>query len=142
MIEEQGEVTALDDAHAWVLCRAQQGCARCDAGRGCGGGVLGRWLGDRLHRVRALHSGGLKVGDCVVIGVDERVLMRAAAVIYGIPLTALLIGAVAGQAWAGSDGGALAGAAAGLLAGFTWVRAISRKMLSHRLFQPAVLRRA
>lgn len=142
MIEEQAEVTAVEGSHAWVACRAQQGCARCAAGNGCGGGLLGRWLGDRLHRVRVVHAGGIAVGDCVVIGLDERALLRLAAAVYGIPLAALIGGAVAAEALYGTDSAALAGAAAGLAGGFAWVRAFSRKMSANRRFQPAVLRRA
>jgi sigma-E factor negative regulatory protein RseC len=142
VIEEQGEVLAVDDAHAWVACRAQQDCARCAEGRGCGGGLLGRLLGDRLYRVRAIHDGGISEGDCVVIGLDERVLVRAAAAVYGVPLVLMVAGAVAGQSVYGADLAALAGAGAGLAVGFAWVRAFSRKMLAHRQFQPAVLRRA
>ncbi|MFN2300889.1 MAG: SoxR reducing system RseC family protein [Gammaproteobacteria bacterium] len=141
MIEEQAEVTDIDGLHAWVACRAQQDCARCAAGNGCGGGILGRWLGDRLHRVRVVHQGEIAVGDCVIIGLDERALLRAAAAIYGIPLLAMLAGAVTGQTLYGHDAAALAGAAAGLAAGFAWVRVFSRKMARYRRFQPAVLRR-
>lgn len=141
MIEEQAEVTGVDGFHAWVACRAQQDCARCAAGQGCGGGILGRWLGDRLHRVRAVHDGGVRVGDCVVIGVDERVILFAALLVYGVPLAALLAGALLGQLLAGHDAGALAGLLAGLLGGFLWVRYFSRKMPVQRWSQPAVLRR-
>ncbi len=142
MVEEQAEVTALDGSHAWVSCRAQAGCARCAEGRGCGGGVIGRWLGDRLHRVRVLHDGGIAVGDCVVIGIDERVLVYAAATVYGIPLTGLFLGAGLAQWWYRTDVAAMAGALLGLAAGFAAVRTISRRMRTQRLFEPAVLRRS
>ena len=133
MIEEQAEVVELDGAHAWVACRAQQDCARCAEGRGCGGGVLGRWLGDRLHRVRAIHDGHAQVGDCVVIGVDPRVVLFAALLIYGAPLAALL---------ADHGAGAFGGLVLGLAAGFLWVRGFSRKIPVQRWFEPAILRRA
>lgn len=142
MVEEQAEVTALEGRHAWVSCRAQAECRRCAEGRGCGGGLIGRWLGDRLHRVRVVHDGGIAVGDCVVIGVDERLLVYAASVVYGIPLVGLFAGAGLAQWWYGTDGAAMAGALLGLAAGFAAVRAISRRMRTQRLFEPAVLRRS
>ena len=142
MIEEQAEVTEVDGGHAWVACRAQQDCARCAAGNGCGGGLLGRWLGDRLQRIRVTHDGSVRVGECVVIGIDARVVLHAAGVVYGVPLVAMVAGALAGDAAFGSDAGAFAGLVAGLAAGFLWVRAFSRKMPVQRWFQPAVLRRA
>ena len=142
MIEEQAEVIELDGAHAWVACRAQQDCTRCAEGRGCGGGVLGRWLGDRLHRVRAVHDGRARVGDCVVIGVDPRVVLFAALLIYGAPLAALRVGAVVGAQLTGTDAGAFGGLVVGLAAGFLWVRGFSRKIPVQRWFEPAILRRA
>lgn len=142
MIEEQAEVTEVNGGYAWVACRAQQDCARCATGNGCGGGLLGRWLGDRLHRVRVTHDGSVRVGECVVIGVDERVVLHAAAVVYGVPLVALGVGALAGEAVFASDAGAFGGLVAGLAAGFLWVRSFSRKIPVQRWFQPAVLRRA
>ncbi|MEX0900198.1 MAG: SoxR reducing system RseC family protein [Gammaproteobacteria bacterium] len=142
MIEEQAEVTEVDGQYAWVACRAQQDCARCAAGQGCGGGLLGRWLGNRLQRVRVTHDGSVRVGECVVIGVDDRVVLRAAAIVYGVPLVALGAGALIGEAVSGSDAGAFGGLVMGLAAGFLWVRSFSRKIPVQRWFQPAVLRRA
>ena len=53
MITETGRVLQVEGEWALVACRRQVECARCAAGRGCGGGVLGKLLGDRLHHVRA-----------------------------------------------------------------------------------------
>lgn len=142
MIEERGEVTAVDGGFAWVACRAQQDCARCAAGQGCGGGILGRWLADRLHRVRVVHDGSARVGECVVIAVSERALFLAAALVYGVPLATALAGAVAGRMVSGTEVAAFAGLVLGLGAGFLWVRAFSRKIPVQRWFQPAIVRRA
>lgn len=140
-MEEQGEVTVVDGDFAWVACRAQVDCARCARGEGCGGGVLGRWLGDRLHRVRVVSDGGVGVGDCVVIGIDERALAESAMLIYGVPLLAMLTGAVIGDAWGASDAAAGVGLLAGLAAGFAWLAGFSRKIRHHRRYQPRIIRR-
>lgn len=133
----------VDGSWAWVACRRQVECARCAEGRGCGGGVLGRLLGDRLHKVRAA-TGEIEVrpGDQVLIGLAEDVVMRAAAVVYLLPLLAALAGAVAFSSLAG--GGDLAGflgAAAGFLLGLGWARAYSRRHDRTAAFQPVILRR-
>ena len=141
MLEEQGEVTVVDGDFAWVACRAQVDCARCARGEGCGGGILGRWLGDRLHRVRVLHDGAAGVGDCVVIGIDERALAQAALLIYGVPLVAMLGGAILGQSWYGTDVAAGIGLLGGLAAGFAWLAGFSRKIRRHRRLQPRIIRR-
>lgn len=134
-------VTVVDGDFAWVACRAQVDCARCARGEGCGGGVLGRWLGDRLHRVRVIHDGTAAVGDCVVIGIDERALAHVAALIYGVPLVAMLVGAIVGHAWFGTDVAAGIGLLLGLAAGFAWLSGFSRKIRRHRRFQPRIIRR-
>ncbi len=141
MLEEQAEVTAIDGPHAWVACRAQQDCVRCAEGKGCGGGILGRWLGDRLHRVRVTFQGDLRVGDCVIIGLDERVLFSLALLVYGLPLVLLFVGAVLGNWWFGGDAATGLGMLVGLSAGFAWVHGFSRKMRQVRHFQPTVMRR-
>ena len=141
MIEEQAEVTAIEGPYAWVTCRAQQDCARCAEGKGCGGGILGRWLGDRLHRVRVTYQGDLGIGDCVVIGLDERVLFSLALLVYGLPLVLMFVGAALGHGWIGGDVAAGVGMLVGLSVGFAWVHGFSRKMRLVRQFQPMVMRR-
>jgi positive regulator of sigma E activity len=53
----------------------------------------------------------LAVGAAVDVTLPERYLLLGAAVVYGLPLVALLAGAVIGAAWWRSDLGAAAGAA-------------------------------
>jgi glycosyltransferase involved in cell wall biosynthesis len=76
-----------EEVVAWVACQRQVECQRCAEGRGCGGGVLGRLLGDRLHKIRAA-TGSVAVapGDQVLIGLGEDVVLRAAAAVYLVPL--------------------------------------------------------
>lgn len=142
MITETGHVLETDGGHAWVACRRQLECARCAEGKGCGGGVIGKMLGDRLHRVRAA-TGGLAVspGDRVLIGLDEDAVMRAAFVVYLVPLVGA-IGAGA-LAWGllDSDLTAALGAVAGLVAGLAWARGYSRRHEHDARFQPVILER-
>lgn len=142
MIEEQAEVTRVDRDLAWVRCRAQRDCVRCAEGRGCGGGLLGKLLGDRLHLVQVTHAGDIQPGDCVRIGLPESVLLRATLAVYGMPLAGLFAGAVLAT-WAGGGNEAVVilGGASGMAAGIFWMRAFSRRIRGDRRYQPAVLRR-
>jgi len=144
LITETGRVLEVDGEWAWVACRRQVECARCAEGRGCGGGVLGRLLGDRLHKLRAA-TGSVTVapGDLVLIGLGEDAIMRAAAAVYLVPLlSALAGGAAAAGLMGGGELAAIAGAAAGLWAGFRWARAYSRRHAASVALQPVILRRA
>ena len=144
MITETGRVLEVDGDWAWVACRRQVECARCAEGRGCGGGVLGRLLGDRLHKLRAA-TGSVTVapGDLVLIGLGEDAVMRAAAAVYLVPLLAALAGGVAAAIlFGGGELVAIAGATAGLWGGFRWASAYSRRHAASTALQPVILRRA
>ncbi|MEJ2514780.1 MAG: SoxR reducing system RseC family protein [Gammaproteobacteria bacterium] len=142
MITEAGRVLALEGDHAWIACRRQVECARCAEGKGCGGGVLGRLLGDRLHRVRAGTGGlALEVGDQVLIGLQEDAVMRAAVVVYLVPLVLAVIGGLAGYSVSDADLAAAVGAAAGIALGLGWARDFGRRHETDARFQPVVLRR-
>jgi sigma-E factor negative regulatory protein RseC len=143
LITETGRVLEVQGEWAWVACRRQVECARCAEGRGCGGGVLGRLLGDRLHKVRAA-TGSMDVapGDQVLIGLAEDAVMRAAAAVYLVPLLLALAGGGAAVALSGGgDLPAIVGAVAGLLVGFRWARGYGRRNAADPSLQPVILRR-
>jgi sigma-E factor negative regulatory protein RseC len=143
LITETGRVLEVDGAWAWVACRRQAECARCAEGRGCGGGILGRMLGDRLHKVRAATGAvAVRPGDQVLIGLGEDVVLRAAAAVYLLPLLLALGGAVAAAGLTGGgDPAAIAGAAGGLVLGLGWARGYSRRHGADASLQPVILRR-
>ncbi|NHA15257.1 SoxR reducing system RseC family protein [Thioalkalivibrio sp. XN279] len=141
MITETGRVLQVEGEWALVACRRQVECARCAAGRGCGGGVLGKLLGDRLHQVRAA-TGAVPVtpGDRVLIGLSEDAVLRAAAAVYLVPLLAALAGGVAlGLVLPGGELGAVAGAGLGLVLGLRWARGYGERHGADATLQPVVL---
>ncbi len=113
--------TSDSPPHAVVEVSASVNCARCAAGKGCGAGILG--TDETSRRVDALIADGLDLseGDRVLIELAPRNLLRAALIVYGLPL----LGAVAGAAtaWLSGTGdlgaalAALAGIGVGILAG-------------------------
>ncbi len=144
MITESGRVERLEDGFAWVVCAGQSGCVRCAEGRGCGGGLLGRLLGDRLHRVRALPGGhALRAGDRVELGLQEAALLRGALRVYGLPLLGLIGLPLTVRLMTGmsGDGTMLIAALAGLAAGLMMARRGSTRLARDPLYQPHVIRR-
>ena len=141
MITETGRVLEVDGDWAWIACQRQVECPRCAEGRGCGGGVLGKLLGDRLHKVRAATgSVAVEPGDQVRIGLGEDAVLRAAAAVYLVPLlAALAMGATAAAMTGGGDVAAIAGAAAGLFLGLGWARRYGRRMAADAALQPVIL---
>lgn len=144
MIKETGRVERVEDGYAWVVCAGQAACARCAEGRGCGGGLLGRLLGDRLHRVRVLAGRhALQAGDRVELGLEESALLRGALRVYGLPLLGLLglpllVRVVTGLS---ADGPMLVAGLLGLAGGLVVARRGSSRIERDALYQPRVVRR-
>lgn len=97
MIEERAIICDVQPDHIWVESNRRQGCAKCEAGQGCGGGVLGKLAGQRSVKLqigRADVTQDLQVGDQVLIGLPEKTLLYASVMTYLLPLLALFCGAI------------------------------------------------
>jgi len=148
VIEQRATVVAVEGGTAWVAAPRRGACARCarltSRGGGCGAGLWARALGVRPTCMRAENPVGARVGDQVVVGLEEAALLRGSALLYLLPLAALLAGALAGQALAGMGGegeaGALAGGAAGLAAALAWLRRRGGRLALDPRWRPVILR--
>ena len=141
MIVERGNISELRDGQAWVECQSRSACERCARGQGCGGGVLGALLGDRLHTVQVRATDpDLRVGDQVELGIAPASLLGGASLVYLLPLSGLLAGALVAGYLGGfsSDAVTVIGALAGLLGAGLVSRRIHRD--GRARFQPEILR--
>ena len=131
MMVERARVVAVDADACWVQTIATPGCSACSSGQGCGGGVIGKLLGERRHHLRVALPASVRpaVDDEVEIGVREHSVLRASVLAYLLPLAGIVAGAVAGERLAptgGSDAWSMAAAAAGFLLAVAAARALSR----------------
>lgn len=116
-------------------------CERCESGKGCGAGLLGRRSGDR--RVEASVAENLEVrnGDLVSILLEPRNVLRAAIIVYGYPLSGAVLAAFAAYAVGMGDiAGALA-VLSGLVAGILIARIRLQNSRCLRDFTPIVVDR-
>jgi sigma-E factor negative regulatory protein RseC len=145
MIEEQARVLAVDGDVAWVETQRQSTCGSCAANKGCGTSVLAQVLGRRRTRVRVINPIGARVGDQVVLGIEEGALVRGSAALYGLPLLSLIAGALVadwvGPAGVNADLRAILGGTLGLAAGLWFMRRFADAARYDRRYQPVVLRR-
>jgi sigma-E factor negative regulatory protein RseC len=127
LIEQQGKVVAVRDGRIRVRIGASAGCGACDAGKGCGAGLLGRLLRRKDTVLSFDNDIDAAVGQAVVVGLSEQVFLGLVSRLYLVPLLAALAGAVAAQFLAEhlqfseltTDLAVLSG---GVLAGFLAVR--------------------
>lgn len=144
MIETEAVVVKIEHAVAYVQAERKSNCSSCSESS-CGTSVLANFFGQRTPLYRASNEVGAKVGDRVVVGMDESALFKGTLLLYLFPLLLLFVGAVAGSALAVTadlnDGYSVAGAFIGLLAGFIGLKLLSAKMGLGRQFQPVILSR-
>lgn len=143
MIEARARVSRVGDQVAWVRPLGAEHCARCQEGRGCGGGMINRLVSDRRPEIEvSLRRFHPQAGDTVVIGVEEGALVRAALAAYAIPLIGLVTaGCFAHLLLDAHDLLVAAFGLLGLVGGFTITRVVSQRTAALPDARPVVLRR-
>ena len=127
MIEENARVASIEGELAEVVTERRSACGSCAAQKGCGTSLLAAWFPQRQLRFRVHNAVGARVGDQVVVGLDEAYLQRGALLLYALPLAGLLLGAVGGdlafEALAlNPEPGAIGGGLLGLFGALRFVR--------------------
>lgn len=139
MITEVGRVVAVQGNQVWVQTIQASSCERCSARAGCGQRVLVAVSGGRANQVLVDNPVAAVVGDEVVLGIDDRLLLKASLAVYGMPLAGMLVATV--FAYKGLGAGELVtvlSAVAGIAAGFCLARGWQNGR-GHR-FQPTLLK--
>lgn len=123
MITESGQVVAESGSKVWVMTIRQSACQSCSARHGCGQKALATMSQGKANQILVDNTLGARVGDQVTLAIGESALLGASLLVYALPLLMLVVGAMLGH-WIAGDGDlpALAGAVAGLAAGFILVR--------------------
>jgi sigma-E factor negative regulatory protein RseC len=140
MIEEHGRVVSSGDGRALIETRRRTGCTSCGERGGCGVAVIADWLGRRPTRVDAADPFGTHAGDEVVLGIEERALLQAAAIAYLVPLAGVFLFALAAAVAGMAETAIIAAGTVGLVAGIAMGRRLARRAVNHRLLQPRILR--
>jgi len=122
MIEEFAVITRRMDDHVMLEVERRTACGLCGQKRGCGNATWGRLLGHESHEFAADNPIDANVGDSVVVGIDENVVLSSAFYLYVVPLLTMLIGAVLADTLLKNQFYVILAAALGLLLGFAWVK--------------------
>ena len=145
MHQPEGRVLSVDasvePAQCVVEVAASFHCTRCSAGKGCGAGLLAGHA--ESHRVDALVASPLvlQAGDRVRLELTADNLLRAAVLVYGVPLVGALVGAALAW-WVGAgDVVAVLLAIACAMAGAAIVHLRLRRRACLRQFTPLVTAR-
>ena len=141
MIEESGRIVALEPGAVWVETRRNSSCSGCSVRNGCGQGLLDRLDGhERRGLVRALSDLELAIDDSVIIGIQERTLLRGAVLVYLCPLLGLFGAALAASLLSAVELYVMLAAATGFLVSWLVVRWRTHVVASDPALQPVVVR--
>lgn len=138
MIEERARVVALESGAVWVETLRQSACGSCAAQKGCGHSAIARMSEKPMH-VRALTESGYQIGDEVIIGIPEDILLKSSLIAYLMPLIFALVAALSVQAINPAEGWVALGGAGGLALGFVGVWLHARRVKHDPRYHPQVM---
>jgi sigma-E factor negative regulatory protein RseC len=146
MIEEHARVIAIEGETAWVETQRKSTCGSCSAKNSCGSSLLERFIGKRSNRLAVARVADMEEGDEVVLGLEERSLLRGSFAVYMLPLLLMLLMAVISQTllsdkWLSSEAASILGGLTGLGLGLYWLKVYAKRALISDRFRPVVLRR-
>lgn len=145
MLEERGIVVNIDEPFATVQTQRLAGCGQCAAKANCGTGNLAEMLGQQYTEVKVASHHGVKVGDMVILGLEEQALVRSALVLYLMPLLGLLAGALAYEMatrinqWPHLELLTILSGLIGFAVTLFWVKRLSLGMSTNPRYQPVIL---
>ncbi len=148
MIEERAVILSLEsepsaaDSTATLEIERKIACGLCGQTRGCGNSIWGKLFAHQSTAFKAQNRINAKVGDSVIVGINEKALLKSAFLLYILPLATMLIGAILATQIHDTNGYAMLGALFGLVLGFVWVKGHAMSSSYFKLQQPVILRLA
>jgi sigma-E factor negative regulatory protein RseC len=145
MVEEQAIIVSTHQNQVGLEILRNKPCGLCGQTRGCGLSFWGKLFAHRANTFKAKNHIEAKVGDVVIVGVEESALLFSAVAVYGIPLLFLLIGSFSGNTLGDglhADRNTAIGALLGLLLGYVWVKGHAQGRSLDARYSPVILRLA
>ena len=149
MLEEHAVVLSISaNSHnssysiATLEIERKTACGLCGKTRGCGNSIWGKLFAHQSTAFKAQNRINAKVGDSVVVGINERALLKSALLVYIVPLVTMMIAAILTSEFLHNNAAIMLGGLIGLVFGFVWVKGhttASRYFLEQ---QPVILRLA
>lgn len=142
MIEETATVVRLEQGAAWVSIKTRSACGHCGSSTDCGTAMVSQLFGEKENQLRIDNSLEVQVGDRVVIGVPNTMLLKASILAYMLPLIALIVVVGLGR-WIGlGEDLSTALGFVGLGLGLWVTNRITGGAQGRKAFCPVMLRRA
>ena len=147
MIEQDAHVIAAQAGMVTVEVTTQSSCSSCATKTGCGTGALSKVLGNKKMLIELENNLQLKIGDRVIVGLEERALVLGSLMIYLLPLLGFFVAAIGADylsdIWAvQGEWLTIVGGICGLIISFLVIRNIASRADGKQINRPVLLRRA
>ena len=112
-----------------LSCEQQTSCSSCSSQKSCGTGIVSKAVGNKSLHWHLITDKAVKPGQVVEIGLPEKSLLQSAALVYLLPLFAMILGAFFTQWWLAP----LLGVGEGLVIGVSALATVGGIALAKRL---------
>lgn len=94
MVEESGTIVAINDGKILVETQVKSTCSGCQAKDNCGTSVIANAFSNKSDLLEYSCEEPVQVGQKVTLGIAEKTLLSASAMVYMLPLLTLLSSAI------------------------------------------------
>lgn len=151
MIEMQARVVAIENGMAVVEPISGGSCSSCASSSnttqspGCGADQIGQIFTLKIKNYRVINSISSRIGDEVIIGIEDGAILRGSAAVYMLPLALVFIGATTAHyllPHINADLASITGAALGFTISALWLLRFNQRASRNPHYQPVILRNA
>jgi sigma-E factor negative regulatory protein RseC len=131
MIEEQAVVIKASKERVTLEVVRTKPCGLCGQVRGCGNSIWGKIFSHQSGHIETRNDLNAKLGDIVILGIDETLMLKSSLMLYGVPLLSMFLGMLLANSFAKEmvELYTLIGAVTGLFLGIVMIkRFINEKM--------------
>jgi sigma-E factor negative regulatory protein RseC len=131
MIEEQAVVIKASKERVTLEVVRDKPCGLCGQVRGCGNSIWGKIFSHQSGHIETRNDLNAKLGDVVILGIDETLMLKSSLMLYGVPLLSMFLCMVIANSFAKEmvELYTLIGAVTGLFLGVVLIkRVINEKM--------------
>ena len=131
MIEEQAVVIKASKERVTLEVVRDKPCGLCGQVRGCGNSIWGKIFSHQSGHIETRNDLNAKLGDVVILGIDEALMLKSSLMLYGVPLLSMFLCMVIANSFAKEmvELYTLIGAVTGLFLGVVMIkRVINEKM--------------
>jgi len=140
MILQPARVIAETNTSYLLETLPKSACPRCEAGKGCGGGILAQAFANKTYQLSINKNTQLQPDQLVQIGIKSSLLVRASLLLYLLPLILMIVVAIiVGSMTIDNDVYTVSGAFVGMIIGVFLAKMLSGHYFNDSIASPVLV---